>query len=81
MLIGIALSMGYANEFTSWSCYHGTLSKRILDSFHNFLCRKAMVGLQQASCAGWDRLAIGGDYLRNCLAYEGYNDYMMLVLW
>ena len=32
------------------------------------------------SCAGWDRLAIGGDYLRNCLAYEGYNDYMMLVL-
>ena len=32
-------------------------------------------------CAGWDRLAIGGNYLRNCLAYEGYNDYMMLVLW
>ena len=32
-------------------------------------------------CTGWDRLAIGGDYLRNCLAYEGYNDYMMLVLW
>ena len=31
--------------------------------------------------AGWDRLAIGGNYLRNCLAYEGYNDYMMLVLW
>ena len=31
--------------------------------------------------AGWDRLAIGGNYLRNYLAYEGYNDYMMLVLW
>ena len=51
--IGIAQVMGYADEFTSWSCYHGTLSKRILDSFHNLLGRKAMVGLQQGFKLGY----------------------------
>ena len=30
-----------------------TLSKRILDSFHNLLCRKAMVGFQQGFKLGY----------------------------
>ena len=63
------------------------LSKRardvtaLLGARNRFALRLADHQRSSPDFAGWDRLAIGGDYLRNCLAYEGYNDYMMLVLW
>ena len=53
----------------------------LLGAQNRYVLRLADHQRSTPSCAGWDRLAIGGDYLRNCLAYEGYNDNMMLVLW